>query len=211
MRLVIVTIASLALASTASGAGGRSTTPTASITIGALNGSVGRAVFHLGCEPTGGDVPDPAQACTVLDQEPDLITSPKPFVCRGGPQSHWTVRISGWLNGEAVRQEFDTCWTPQMPTIARFGLTWKVLRAHLVPRRHGTVRAGTTRRFPPGVLREVDLVQCAIFGMRLEVAVPIEAWGRASLISGRGRHSATLTVAHNRDGSVTASCRRGRR
>jgi hypothetical protein len=187
MRFVIVAIASLALASVASGTGGTNTAPTTTISIVALNGSVGRAVFHFRCGPIGGDMPDPAQACTVLDQEPELITSPQPFVCRGGPQSHWTVRISGSLNGQAVRQEFDTCWTTQMPTIARFGLTWNVLQAHLVPRRHGTVRAGTTRRFGPGVLREVDLVRCTIFGMRLEVAVPIETWGRASLISGRGR------------------------
>src|SRR4051794_18321088 len=115
MRLVAFMIAALTLSATASHASGGQSTPYTSVTIVALNAWVGRAVFHLSCAPSGGDLSDPAQACSALDQQPELVTSPQPFVCRGGPTSHWTVRISGQLNGEAIRQEFDTCWTPQMP------------------------------------------------------------------------------------------------
>lgn len=130
-----------------------SAAPQTSLTIVALNASAGRGVFHLRCGPTGGDVPDSAKACAALDQRPELVTSPEPFVCRGGPGSHWVVQINGWLSGQTIRQRFDTCWTFQMPMIEQFELTWGVLRKHLVLRRHRSVAAGATRRFPPGVLR----------------------------------------------------------
>jgi hypothetical protein len=96
-----------------------------------------------------------------------------------------------------------------MPTIAQFGLSWGVLRKHLVPRRHRAVRPGTRHVFAPGVLRAADLVICKISDRQLEVGVPVEV-GRASASFGV-RHAVTLTVSHNRDGSVTASCYRAKR
>jgi hypothetical protein len=102
-----------------------------------------------------------------------------------------------------------------MPTIGQFGLTWDVLRGHLVPRRHTRVPAGTTRRFAPGVLRETDLVTCEICGHHLKVGVPVET-GLASVnrvsVGTWGTYPVVvLTVTYNRDGSVTASCRGGKR
>jgi hypothetical protein len=182
-----------------------SSTSGTKLTMVALNANVGRAVFHLGCVPPDGDIPDPSRACAALDLQPQLVTSPQPFVCRGGPTSHWDVTISGWLNGQPIDENFTTCWVFQMPTIREFGLTWEDLRKHLVPRRHKTIRPGTRVRFRPGVLRPADLVSCTIRGHRLKLGVPVY-WGRHSLISG-----GVLTVAHNRDGSVTASCHRGTR
>jgi hypothetical protein len=206
-RAALVT--SLAVAVLA-GWGSSRTASNTNLTMVALNPWVGRAVFHLSCAPAGGDLPDPSLACSALQQQPSLVTDPNPFVCRGGPFSWWDVTISGRLNGEPIRQHFSTCWTLQMETIGRFGLSWPLLRQHLVPRRHGVVRPGTTRRFPPGVLRAADLVTCNILGHHLEVAVPVETWGRATAGYG-GRQQVVLTVAHNRDGSVTASCHRGTR
>jgi hypothetical protein len=133
------------------------------------------------------------------------VTNPQPFVCRGGPGFHWYVTISGSLNGQPIHESFTTCWTLQMPTLREFGLTWEVLRNHLVPRRHKTIRPETRVRFAPGVLRPADLVICK----RLKLGVPV-TWDRSSL-SGGGRPHLVLTVTLNRDGSVTASCHRRRR
>jgi hypothetical protein len=149
-----------------------------------------------------------------------LVTDPKPFVCRGGPFSWWDVTISGWLNGEPIRRHFSTCWTPQMGTIGRFGLSWDVLRQHLVRRRHGVVRPGTSRRFPRGVLRSADLVTCNILGHHLKAGVPVPS-GPAARVKARYERvkvsyggvtlvSVVLIVSHNRDGSVSATCRRGK-
>jgi hypothetical protein len=210
MRLSALVIAALTLSTAAGHADGGQSTPSTSVRIVALNASVGRAVFHLDCAPTGGDLPDPSTACAALDQRPELVTRPEPAICRGGPGSHWAVRISGWLHGQAIRQAFETCWSLRMPMIEQFGLTWAVLRSHLLPRRHKRVPAGTTRRFAPGVLRAIDLVTCDIRGHRLKVGVPVVV-GRASVSYGGTYPVAVLTVAYNRDGSVTASCRRGKR
>jgi hypothetical protein len=193
-----------------SGAGG--STSGTKLTMVALNAHVGRAVFQLSCAPPGGDIPDPSRACAALDLQPGLVTSPQPAVCRGGPGSHWYVTVSGSLNGQPIHESFTTCWDPlRMPTIREFGLTWEVLRRHLVPRRHKTVRPGTRVRFAPGVLRAADLVTCNILGHHLELGVPVETWGRASVGYGGRKPVVLLTVAHNRDGSVTASCHRGKR
>ncbi len=211
MRLGALTIVALALCATANQASGGSTMPGTSLTIVALNEHVGRAVFHLRCDPAGGDVPSPAKACAALAQQPELVTNPKPFVCRGGPQSHWLVTIRGRLNEQRPDLSFSTCWTPQMPTIAAFGLTWDVLHSHLVPRRHRRVPAGTTRRFAPGVLRAAGLVTCDIRGHHLRVGVPVETGGRATVSYGGTYPLVVLTVANNRDGSVTATCFRWKR
>jgi hypothetical protein len=189
-----------------------SQTPGTNLTMLALNPSVGRAVFHLRCAPTGGDLPDPSRACAALRQQPRLVTRPKPFVCAGGTFSWWDVTISGRLNGTTIRRSFATCWTPQMATIGRFGLSWDVLRKHLVARRHEGVLPGTRRVFPPGVLRAADLVTCDILGHHLEAGVPVGTGPEGRVSTGYGGAnivSVVLTVAHNRDGSVSASCHRG--
>jgi len=206
MRFVGLMIAALALAAAASQPSGGTTAPNTSLTIVALNERFGRAVFQLTCEPDGGDVPVPITACWHLNREPELVTSPEPFMCRGGPGSHWFVEISGRLKGVPLSQSFTTCWTLQAPLLARFGLTWEILEDHLVLRRRKSVRLGTTRRFAPGVLRAADLVTCKARGRRLELGVPIQPGTWATLVS-----AAVLNVAHNPDGSVTASCRRVRR
>ena len=77
--------------------------------------------------------------------------APKPFVCAGGTFSWWDVTISGRLNGKPIHRAFSTCWTPQMATLGRLGMSWDVLRKHLLPRRHEAVLAGTKRSFPSGV------------------------------------------------------------
>src|SRR6266550_7408000 len=211
MRLGALTIVALALCAIANQASGGNTMPGTSLTIVALNEHVGRAVFHLRCDPAGGDVPSPAKACAALAQQPELVTNPKPFVCRGGPQSHWLVRIRGRLNEQRPNLSFSTCWTPQVPTIGQFGLTGEVLRKHLVPRREKSVPAGKAHRYPPGALRATDLVDCNILGYRLSVGIPIEA-GRSASVSFGGTHPiVVLMVAHNRDGSVTATCHRWKR
>jgi hypothetical protein len=116
-----------------SGCGGRSVRPETALTILGVNKSVGRAVFHLACRPTGGDLPDNASACRALASAPTLVTAPKPFLC---PAMPWQVAISGRLGGRRISRKFFTCWTPQMATIGRLGIGRpSVLKAHLLPRR----------------------------------------------------------------------------
>ena len=184
--------------------------PATQLTLRAVNTSVGRSVFHLDCEPPGGDLPDPARACAALSEAPNLVTSPKPFVCAGGTFSWWDITISGRLNGKAIDRAFSTCWTPQMETLGRFGMSWAVLQKHLLPRRHETVLAGTTHVFPPGVLEPADLVTCDIRGHHLEFGVPEDVGPSGSVgYGGANVISVTLKVARHPDGSVDASCHTG--
>jgi hypothetical protein len=177
----------------------------------ALNPNVGRAVFHLGCGPPAGDFPNVKDACAVLKSDPELITDPKPFTCIGGLSSWWDVTVSGRLDGRPLQGGFSTCWTPQMETLGRLGLTWDSLQAHLVARREKAVLPGTPEVFPPGVLRATDLVTCDILGHHLKIGVPVEASGQPSREGYGGANvvSVTLEVALNKDGSVSASCHRG--
>jgi hypothetical protein len=194
------------------GCGHARTASRTQLTVVALNEWVGRAVFHLDCQPTGGDVPRPAEACAAIAGQPRLITRPKPFVCAGGTSSWWDLTVSGRLNGRAIRRSFATCWTPQMPTINRLGLGWPVLRKHLVARRHEAIFAGTTQQIPAGVLRSTDLVTCEILGHHLSTPVPDTTGPDAKVTTGfggAGHTSVVLSVTRNLDGSVTASCHEG--
>jgi hypothetical protein len=176
----------------------------------AINPNVGRALFRVACDPTGGDLPDLQRACRALAREPQLVTAPKPFTCFGGPSSWWDVTISGTLGGQAVNDSFSTCWTRQMRTIGELGLGPDVLKEHLLPRRTETVEPGTTRLIPPGILEPGDLVACDILGHHLEVGVPdavlppgqrsSEGYGGASV---RG---VDLSIRRAEDGSVEATC-----
>jgi len=67
---------------------------------------------------------------------------------------------------------------------------------------------GTQRAFPAGVLRPGDLVTCDILAHKLEVGVPIEFGTSSNGYGGKHVISVTLSVTHNRDGSVAASCHR---
>lgn len=180
------------------------------LTLVALNTWVGRAVFHLDCAPAGGDIPSPAKACAALAHAPRLITNPRPFTCLGGTTSWWDVAISGRLNGRPIRRSFSTCWTPQMTTIGRLGIGWTVLRKHLVARRVETVMPGIARLFSPGDLRGADLVTCTIRGHHLQLGVPVSVGPPASTgFGGANVTTVILSVAHNRDGSVSANCHSG--
>jgi hypothetical protein len=122
----------LVLLAPLAGCGG-SSRPETALTILAVNGSVGRAVFHVECRPTGGDLPDNASACRALTSTPTLVTAPKPFVC---PAMPWQVAVSGRLSGRRISRKFVTCWTPQMAMIGRLGIGRpSVLEAHLVSHR----------------------------------------------------------------------------
>jgi hypothetical protein len=192
------------------GCGGR---PSATkLTIAAVNPAVGRAVFHLECLPARGDLPDPPSACAALARAPQLVTNPKPFTCFGGSFSWWDVAISGRLNGRPLHRSFSTCWTTQMATLARFGMSWPVLRDHLLPRRSEAVVPGTTRTFAPGVLQPADRVTCDIRGHDLVLGVPVERSPGSPATTGYGGANVvpvTLAVSRNRDGSVTAACHDG--
>jgi hypothetical protein len=177
-------------------------------TILALNSYVGRAVFHLACEPPRGDIGDPAAACAALATQPELVTQPKPFACRGGPTSWWDITITGLLNGQPIRTHFATCWTPQMELIGRLGIG-RSLQAHLLPRRREAVLPDIRRTFAAGVLRPTDLVTCNILGHKLELGVPIQIGTASTGYGGKKATSVVLSVTHNRDGSVKASCHRG--
>jgi hypothetical protein len=66
---------------------------------------------------------------------------------------------------------------------------------------------GTSSVFPPGDLRAADLVTCNIRGHQLQLGVPINVGPGASTgFGGANVSTVTLTVAHNRDGSVSANC-----
>src|ERR1041385_4685484 len=183
-------------------------TPKTSLTLLAVNTSIGRAVFHLDCAPVGGDVSHAAHACAAIAANPALVTRPKAFVCAGGTFSWWDGTISGRFDGRALRRSFSTCWTPQMATLGKLGLSWDALRKHLEPRRHEAVLAGEQRTFPAGRLRPADLVTCDILGHHLRVGVPVETGlGASEGYGGANVVSVTLKVTRNRDGSVPADCR----
>jgi hypothetical protein len=199
-----VAVASYLVAAAAIVAGCGTSTRT-TLTILAVNPSVGRAEFHLTCAPAGGDVPRPARACAALAAEPSLVTRPKPFVCRGGTFSWWDLTLTGRLRGRRIRSHVDTCWTPQMRLVGKLGIA-RVLQGHLVPRRRRELVAGERRTFGPGVLRPGDLVVCATHVVRLHAGVPLigdsgESYGGTVPI-------VALTLTRHRDGSVTAACTR---
>lgn len=183
----------------------RSHAPATQLTIRAANSDIGRSEFHLGCEPAGGDLPDPARACAALSATPSLVTSPKRFICGG---ESWEVTIDGRLNGKAIHRSFSTCWTPQNATLEAFGMTSSsdVLKKHLLPQHHEEVLPETKRVFPPGVLEPADLVTCDIRGHHLESGVPTYTGSTSTGYSGANTLGVILAINRHRDGSVEASC-----
>jgi hypothetical protein len=202
MKRLLVLLAACVVA----GCGGTAR-PRTTLTIFAENDSVGRALFHLRCAPAGGDLPDTRRACAALATDPSLVTRPRPFICFGGTFSWWDVRIDGRLRGRTLHRAFSTCWTPQMPTIGRLGLTWQELRSHLEPRRRARVLPGVAQTLTG--LRPGDLVTCDILGHHLQMGVPSSTgFGPASVgVGGGDVPGATLALARHTDGTVVASCR----
>ena len=84
-RRVLVTLAAVVVAAVGVGLtvelrGLGSVTPVpAKLTILAVEKTGGRALFHLRCDPAGGDVAEPAKACAAIAAQPTLVTNPKPF------------------------------------------------------------------------------------------------------------------------------------
>jgi hypothetical protein len=180
--------------------------PETKLTIRAVNPNVGRAAFELSCEPVGGDLPEPERACAALADSPDLVRTPKPFVCAGGLFSWWDLTISGYAHRRPVDTRVSTCWTPQMELIGRLGIG-RSLDAHLLPRRTESLVGPARRTLPPGVLEPADLVVCEIDGRRLELGVPVRAEESPETgYSGGGVRTVMLRVTLNRDHSVTADC-----
>jgi hypothetical protein len=176
----------------------------AKLTVLAVSGN-GRALFHLRCDPAGGDVAQPAKACAAIAAQPSLVTNPKPFFDGGSNTAYFT--ITGRLNGKPVHFSGESDWTPQMALISKLGLAGphgQPLR--LEPRRHGFVGFGQTHTFAPGVLRPGDLATCGVRdtneGTPLATSVPIHE----GLGNEVGEAPGVMAVRVRADGAVVASC-----
>ncbi|HEY5478649.1 MAG TPA: hypothetical protein VIJ84_03445 [Gaiellaceae bacterium] len=127
--LILVALAGAALlVAILAGCDGRSPGPT-SLKLVADGGWGSKAVFHLRCDPAGGDIAHPSRACAALKENPDVLAHPKPFLCYMGS---WDIVITGRFDGHAVNVKTNTCWTPQMELIRRLGIA-NQLNAHIVP------------------------------------------------------------------------------
>jgi hypothetical protein len=177
----------------------------ARLTVLAVRDNGGRALFHLRCDPAGGNVADPAKACAAIAAQPSLVTDPKPFYDGGNNGAYFT--ITGRLNGKPVHFGGESDWTPQMQLIDKLGLAGPHGQPlHLEPSRHGFVGLNQTRTFAPGVLRPGDLVTCRVHhsyqGVSLAMSVPLHR-GFGNL---RGTTPGVMAVRVGRDGAVIASC-----
>jgi hypothetical protein len=105
---------------------------TTSLRLEATNSFVGRATFTLRCDPPGGDIARPEEACARLAERPRVLLEPKPFTCMGGTFSWWELKILGRFDGRRVDVRTSTCWTPQMELIRRLGIASQ-LEAHVDP------------------------------------------------------------------------------
>jgi hypothetical protein len=177
----------------------------AKLTLLAVREGGGRALFHLRCDPAGGDVADPAKACAAIAAQPSLVTNPKPFYDEGNNVAYFT--ITGSLNGKPVHFSGESDWTPQMALIDKLGLAGpngQPLR--LEPRRHGTVGVNKTHTFAPSVVRPGDLITCRVHhsyqGLPLAMNVPIHRGFGSMFGAGPG----VMAVRVRADGAVIASC-----
>jgi len=177
----------------------------ARLTVLAVRDNGGRALFHLRCDPAGGDVADPAEACAAIAAQPSLVTDPKPFYDGGNNGAYFT--ITGRLNGKSVHFRGESDWTPQMQLIDKLGLAGPHGQPlHLEPSRHGLVGLNQTRTFAPGVLRPGDRVACRVHhsyqGPPLAMSVPIHR-GFGKML---GATPGVIAVRVGADGAVIASC-----
>jgi hypothetical protein len=177
----------------------------ANLTVLAVREGGGRALFHLRCDPAGGNVAQPAKACAAIAAQPSVVTNPKPFFDGGSNTAYFT--ITGRLNGKPVHFSGESDWTPQMALIDKLGLAGshgQPLRPQ--PLRHGSVAMGETRTFAPGVLRPGDRVTCRVHhsyrGPALAMGVPIHR-GFGNMF---GATPGVMAVRIRPDGAVIASC-----
>lgn len=173
----------------------------AKLTVLAVGQQGGRALFHLRCDPAGGDVAQPAKACAAIAAQPSLVTHPKPFF-DAGPNT-WYFTITGRLDGKPVHFSGESSWTPQFALIDKLRLAGPHGRPlRLEPSRHGSVGLNRTRTFAPGTLRPGDLVTCRVHHGRLAMSVPIHrGFGGYS-----GATPGVIAVRVRADGAVSASC-----
>jgi hypothetical protein len=180
---------------------------------GALGLKGGRALFHLRCDPAGGNVAQPAKACAAIAAQPSLVTNPKrslewPIDTVGFATTFWYITITGRLNGRPVHFNGESPWTTQIALIDKLGLAsphGQPLR--LEPLRHGFVGMNQTHRFAPGVLRPGDVVACRVHhsyrGPPLAMGVPphrgVGPYGDSST-------PGVMAVQVRADGAVIASC-----
>ncbi len=177
----------------------------ANLTVLAVGQNGGRALFHLRCDPAGGNVAAPAKVCAAIAAQPRIVTHPKPFYDLG--PNTWYFTITGRLNGKPVRFGGESSWSPQMELINKLGLAGphgQPLRPE--PLRHGSVGLNQTHVFASGRLRPGDFVACRVHrsypGPRLSMAVPIRRGGGGYL----GATAGVLAIRMRADGSVIASC-----
>ena len=171
-----------------------------------MTGQVGqRALFHLRCDPAGGNVAQPARACAAIAAQPSLVTHPKPVYNFGGDS--WYVTITGSLNGKPVHVGVGGDWMTQMALIRKLGLAGTHGQPlHPERLRHGFVGLNKTQRFAPGVLRPGDLVTCRVphsyQGIQLATSVPVhQGLGRWF-----GAAPGLMAIRLRADGAVIASC-----
>jgi hypothetical protein len=126
--ILVALVGAALLVAILAGCGGRSQGPT-SLKLVADGGWGSKAVFHLRCDPAGGDIAHPSRACAALKENPEALLHPKPFLCYAGS---WDIAITGRFDGHAVNVKTSTCWTPQMELIKRLGIA-NQLNAHIVP------------------------------------------------------------------------------
>jgi hypothetical protein len=177
----------------------------AKLTILAVEQNGGRALFHLRCDPAGGNVADPAKACAAIAAQPSIVTNPKPFYDMGDNGAYF--RLIGSLNGKPIHFSVESDWTPQMALISKLGLAGphgQPLRPE--PLRRGSVGVNETRTFATGVLRPGDFVTCRVHhsyrGPTLSMAVPIRPGGGGWL----GGQGGVIAVRMRANGAVIASC-----
>jgi hypothetical protein len=178
---------------------------------GALGPKGGRALFHLRCDPAGGDVAQPAKACAAIAAQPSLVTNPKTslnWIANEAPGPAWYFTITGRLRGKPVHFSGESPWTTQIALIDKLGLAGshgQPLRLEAL--RHGFVGLNQTRTFAPGVLRPGDRVVCRVRhsyrGPALAMGVPVHRG------VGPYEDSSTpgvMAVQVRADGAVIASC-----
>lgn len=164
----------------------------------------GRALFHLSCDPAGGNVANPAAACAAIAAQPSLVTHPKPFYDSG--MNQWQITITGRLNRKPVHYSGSLSWTTQAELIKKLGLAAPHGQPlHLERLRRGLVAMGQTHTFAPGVLRPGDVVACRVHGSSQgpPLAMGVPARPAAGTF---GAAPGVMRVVLRADGAVTAGC-----
>jgi hypothetical protein len=199
------------------------------------HGNGGRALFHLKCDPAGGNVADPANACAAIAEQPSLVTNPKPY--RTGPATGFVIssvtgppstvchvhpvrmcptngpdyfKITGSVNGKPVHFSGGGVFATDVALVEKLGLADRFGKpvVRLEPRRHGFVAMDETiHTFAPGVLRPGDLVTCrAGRGYKgFPLAMSVPAH-RGNTPEVSSGNPGLMAIRIRVDGAVLASC-----